>query len=269
MQNSVKLSNGLDIPQFGLGVYQVPKGEPTVSAVKSALNLGYRHIDTAHIYGNEASVMAGIRAAGVPREDIWITSKFSSFTQDMTNPKAMDTMLARLDTDYVDLVLLHEYSADWKKGWQLLEEAYRSGKARSIGVSNFNGKHLDDLMAFATIKPQVLQVERHPYYQQQDLMKKLKPFGTVLEDWYPLGHGSQALLTEPLFTKLGKKYGKSAAQIILRWHLQEGAVVFPSSTNPKHLAQNIEVFDFELSDDEMHQIQAMDKNQFLNNYGKR
>ncbi|MFK0110708.1 aldo/keto reductase [Streptomyces sp. NPDC091217] len=268
MRNTVTLSNGREIPQFGLGVYQVPRGSATEGAVKTALGLGYRHIDTAHIYGNEASVMAGIRAAGVPREEVWITSKLSSYANEYQNPAAMDQMLERLGTDYVDLVLLHEYSPAWKYGWQLLEQALSEGKARSIGVSNFNGKNLSNLMDFATIKPHVLQVERHPYYQQKSLRGYLASYGTVLEDWYPLGHGDRGLLSEPLFAQLGAKYGKSNAQIILRWHIQEGSVVFPSSTNPEHLAQNIDIFGFELADDEMAQIQAMDKNRYLNEYGK-
>ncbi|MCG7210068.1 aldo/keto reductase [Streptomyces arenae] len=265
-QTAITLNNGVKIPQFGLGMYRVKKGDVSETTVRTALELGYRHIDTAHIYGNEASVGKAVRESGIPRNQVWVTSKF--FTGDYKDVRAMDKMLERLDTDYVDLVLLHTYSATWQSGWRLLEQALAEGKTRSIGISNFNGKRLEDLLNFATVKPQVLQVESHPYYQQKNLPALIEPAGTAIEGWYPLGRGNRSLLEEPVFAHLGKKYGKSNAQIILRWHIQEGTIIFPSSTNPEHLAQNIDIFDFELTDEEMNQVRAMDKNQYLNGFGK-
>ena len=261
-QTYTTLNDGNKIPQFGLGVYMVPAGEETETAVRSALDMGYRHIDTAHAYQNERSVGKAVRESGVPREEVWITSKLwpSEYGEGKT-AAAIDKMLDRLGTDHVDLLLLHQQFGDYLGAWRDMERAVAAGKVRSIGLSNFESDRLEEVLAAATIKPAVLQVECHPYYQQNALKERLAPYGTVLEAWYPLGHGDAGLLAEPVFAELGEKYGKSPAQIILRWHIQEGTIVFPKTTNPQHMAENIDIFDFELTDDEMGRVRALDRGQ--------
>lgn len=256
----VTLNNGAKIPQFGLGVYQVPEGEVTKRACLTAFGLGYRHIDTAHAYRNERSVGAAVRESGIPREEIWITSKLwpSEYGEGKT-AAGIDKMLGRLGTDYIDLLLLHQQFGDYIGAWKDMEKAVRAGKVRCIGLSNFESERLEEVLAAAEIKPAVLQVECHPYYQQAALKERVAPYGTALESWYPIGHGDKGLINEPLFARLAAKYGKSNVQIILRWHIQEGNIVFPRSTNPQHIKDNIDVFDFELTSDEMAAVRALDK----------
>lgn len=259
-QTYVRLNDGHRMPQLGLGVYQINGDTATEQAVSAALALGYRHIDTAHAYQNERGVGAAIKKSGLAREDVWITSKLWPSDYGLTvTPGAIDKMLARLDTDYIDLLLLHQQFGDYVGAWQAMEQAVKAGKVRSIGLSNFDGERLDEILAMATIQPAVMQVELHPYYQQQALKAKLAPIGTRMESWYPLGHGDSALLNEPIFKTLGQKYDKTNVQVILRWHLQHQHIVFPKTTNPIHLRDNFEVFDFELSTDEMAKIDALDK----------
>lgn len=260
-QTYVELTNGAKIPQFGLGVYMINGDAATKDAVAEALKLGYRHIDTAHAYQNERGVGQAIKESGLDRKDVWITSKlWPSDYGEKETPKAINKMLDRLDTDYIDLLLLHQQFGDYVGAWKAMEEAVKEGKVRSIGISNFDGERLDNLLAHATIKPQVMQVELHPYYQQEALKAKMKPYGTKFEYWYPLGHGDKGLIEEPVFTKLADKYGKTNVQIILRWHIQKGHIVFPKTTNPQHMKDNIDIFDFELTDDEMKEIDALDRN---------
>ena len=237
-QTYVKLNNGLEIPQFGLGVFQVPEGPETENAVLEALKMGIRHIDTAHAYQNERSVGSGIKKSGVDRKEIWITTKLwpSEYGEGKTSD-AIDKMLKRLDTDYIDLLLLHQH------------------------LSNFESDRLEEVLKIATIAPAVIQVECHPYYQQSALKKRVEQYGTKLESWYPIGHGDKTLINENIFTELGKKYNKSNVQIILRWHIQEGNIVFPKTTNPEHMKDNLNIFDFEFTSDEMNKIKALDKNQ--------
>lgn len=259
-QTYITLNDGNRIPQFGLGVYMVPAGEETETAVRTALDMGYRHIDTAHAYQNERSVGKAIGESGVPREEIWVTSKlWPSEYGEGTTAEAIDKMLSRLGTGYIDLLLLHQQFGDYLGAWRDMERAVDAGKVRSIGLSNFESDRLEEVLAAATIKPAVLQVECHPYYQQNALKERLAPYGTVLEAWYPLGHGDAGLLAEPLFAALAEKYGKTPAQIILRWHIQEGTIVFPKTTNPAHLRENIDIFDFVLTDEEMGEIRALDR----------
>ncbi|MCH4184721.1 MAG: aldo/keto reductase [Eggerthellaceae bacterium] len=258
-QTFVTLNDGNKIPQFGMGVYMVAPGVVTEQAVSEALNLGYCHIDTAHAYQNERSVGKAIRESDVPRENIWVTSKLwpSEYGHGAT-AQAIDKMLKRLGTGYIDLLLLHQQFGDYNGAWGDMEDAVAAGKVRSIGISNFESSHLEDLCNNARIKPAVNQVECHPYYSQDDLLARMKPYGTIIESWYPLGHGDAGLLDEPLFAQLGKEYGKTSAQIILRWHIQKGNVIFPKSTNPKHIAENADIFDFALTDKEMAQIKTLD-----------
>ncbi|MBQ3338011.1 MAG: aldo/keto reductase [Atopobiaceae bacterium] len=259
-QTYVKLNNGIEMPQFGMGVFQVPEGPATVDAVSQALALGYRHIDTAHAYQNERSVGKAVAASGIDRDQIWITTKLwpSEYGRGKTMA-AIDKMLGRLGTDHIDLLLQHQQFGDYLGAWADMEDAVAAGKVRAIGLSNFESGRLEEVLEAATIKPAALQVECHPYYQQDALKARVAAYGTVLESWYPLGHGDPTLLAEPLFAQLGAKYGKTSAQIILRWHIQEGNVIFPRATNPAHIADNMDIFDFALTDDEMAQIKALDK----------
>ena len=259
-QTYLTLNNGTKIPQFGMGVYQVPEGEETKQACLSALRMGYRHIDTAHAYQNERSVGAAVRESGIPREEMWVTSKLwpSEYGEGKTMA-GIDKMLSRLNIGYIDLLLLHQQVGDYMGAWRDMEKAVAQGKVRSIGLSNFESERLEEVCEAATIKPAALQVECHPYYQQNDLKKRLAPYGTVIESWYPIGHGDAGLINEPVFTELAKKYGKTNVQIILRWHIQAGNVIFPKSTNPQHIRDNFDIFDFALTGDEMAQIRAMDR----------
>ena len=258
---SIELNNGTLIPQVGLGVYQISGDDNTRQAVSAALKMGYRHIDTAHAYQNERGVGQAVATSGIERKDIWITSKLwpHEYGKDLTQI-AIDKMLDRLNTPYLDLLLLHQQVGDYMGAWQAMEAAVRSGKVRAIGLSNFDGARLDEVLRQATIKPAIMQVELHPYFQQNDLKEILAPYGTKLESWYPLGHGDPQLLNETLFSELAKKYHKSNAQIILRWHTQVGHIVFPKTTNPAHMSDNIALFDFELTDLEMAKIAALDCN---------
>ena len=260
-QTYVTLNNDAKIPQFGLGVFMVPDGEETEKACLDALKLGYRHIDTAHAYQNERSVGKAVAESGIPREEIWITSKLwpSEYGEEKSSD-AIDKMLKRLDTDYIDLLLLHQQVGDYMGAWRAMEKAVEDGKVRAIGLSNFESDRLEEVCTNAKIKPAVLQVECHPYYQQNQLKKRIEPYGTVIEAWYPVGHGDSDLINEPLFTQLADKYGKTNVQIILRWHIQEGIVVFPKSTNPQHIKDNFDIFDFELTEEEMNKVRALDKN---------
>ena len=259
-QTFITLNDGNKIPQFGIGVYQVPEGEVTINTVKQALEMGIRHIDTAHAYQNERGVGKAVKESGVPRQEVWITTKLwpSEYGEGKTSD-AIDKMLKRLDTDYIDLLLLHQQFGDYIGAYKDMECAVKDGRVKSIGLSNFESHRLEEILEIADIYPSVLQVECHPYYQQNDLKKRIEKFGTVLEAWYPIGHGDKGLINEPLFTELGKKYGKTNVQIILRWHIQEGTIIFPRSTNPFHIKENFEIFDFELTEDEMNKIRSLDK----------
>ena len=259
MQTYITLNDNTNIPQFGLGVYQVPEGDAAYNAVLDALKMGVRHIDTAHAYQNERSVGRSVRDSGVAREKVWITTKLwpHEYGEGKT-AAAIDKMLERLGTDYIDLLLLHQQFGDYLGAWKDMEKAVKTGKVRSIGISNFESKRLEELCEAAVIKPSVLQVECHPYYQQNELKKRIEKYGTVIESWYPIGHGDKGLIGEALFTKLAQKYNKSNVQIILRWHIQEGTIVFPRTTNPEHMKENFDIFDFELTADEMTQIRKLD-----------
>ena len=259
-QTYITLNDGNKIPQFGLGVFQIPGDEKTKEACLEAFKLGYRHIDTAHAYQNERGVGQAVKESGIPREEIWITTKLwpSEYGEGKT-AKAIDKMLERLQTDHIDLLLLHQQFGDYLGAWKDMEKAVAESKVKSIGLSNFESERLEEVLAAATINPSVLQVECHPYYQQNDLKKRIAPYNTVIESWYPLGHGDAALIEEPVFTKLAEKYGKTNAQIILRWHIQEGTIVFPKSSNPVHIKENIGIFDFELTEEEMNEIRQLDK----------
>lgn len=257
----VTLNDGNKIPQFGMGVYMVPAGNATKQACLDALKMGYRHIDTAHAYQNERSVGEAVRESGIPREEIWVTSKLwpHEYGEGKTMA-AIDKMMERLNIGTIDLLLLHQQVGDYMGAWKDMEKAVAQGKVRSIGLSNFESERLEQVCEAASIKPAVLQVECHPYYQQNELKKRLAPYGTIIEAWYPIGHGNADLIHENVFTELAKKYGKTNVQIILRWHIQEGTIIFPKSTNPQHIRDNFDIFDFALTDEEMERIRALDRN---------
>ena len=258
-QPYLTLNSKYKIPQYGLGVYQIVGDEATEKACLAAFDIGIRHIDTAHAYQNERGVGAAIKKSKIPREELFITSKLwvTDYGKGITL-KAIDKMLDRLGLKYLDLLLLHQQVGDYKDAYKEMEKAVELGKVRSIGISNFD-ERLDDILNHCTIKPAVIQVECHPYWNQDDLRKKVGKYGTLIESWYPIGHGDKSLIENELFTKLGKKYKKTNVQVILRWHIQKGNIVFPKSTNPKHIKENSEIFDFKLTEDEMKEIDKLGK----------
>ena len=251
------LNNGNKMPMAGIGVFLL-KPEETELSVLSALTDGVRLIDTANAYMNEKAVGRAIANSGVAREDIFLVTKL--WPTVYTDENAVDETLARLGTDYVDLLFLHQPAGDWRTGYKMMEKAYKEGKVKALGVSNFPIEWLKEIIETAEIKPQMVQVEAHPYFPQTELKELLAETGMGLMAWYPLGHGDKNLINEPVFTKLAEKYGKSNAQIILRWHVQSGNVIFPGSRNPAHIRDNFNIFDFALTDEEMTEIASVNKN---------
>ena len=258
-QPYLELNSKHKIPQYGLGVYEIKGDDAAEKACLSAFEIGIRHIDTAHAYENERGVGSAVKKSGIPREEIFITSKLwvSDYGKGVTT-KAIDKMLDRLGVKYIDLLLLHQQVGDYVDAYKEMEKAVADGKVRSIGLSNFD-ERLDDILKVCKIKPAVLQVECHPFWNQDDLKKRVEKYGTIIESWYPIGHGDKSLIDNEVFTKLGKKYKKTNVQIILRWHIQRGNVVFPKSTNPKHIKENSEIFDYNLTKEEMDEINKMGK----------
>ena len=250
------LNNGVKMPMAGIGTFLLTPDEAQAS-VMSALECGYRLIDTANAYVNEKAVGRAIRQSGLPRAEIFLETKLWPIFYEQSD--AVDKTLARLDTDYIDLLLIHQPAGNYLAGYRLMEKAYQEGKVRAIGLSNFNQAQIQEILNVCQVKPAVLQTEVHPYSQEKELKKFLSKEGMVIQAWYPLGHGDKALIQEPLFTRLGQKYGKSNAQIILRWHIQAGNIVIPGSKNPDHIRDNFALFDFALTDEEMALVAAMDK----------
>ena len=253
-----KLNDGKIMPSVGIGTYLLSPDEAEAS-VKEALKVGYRLIDTANAYQNEKAVGRAIKASGIPREEIFVETKL--WPSVYTDPEAIDKTLKRLDLDYIDLLLLHQPSGDYITGYKMMEKALKEGKVKSIGISNFYGKRLENLLNNIEIKPAVTQVETHPYYPQNEMKEKLSEYGTKIQAWFPLGgRGNDSVLTEDIINELAEKYGKSPAQIILRWHNQKGIIVIPGSKNPEHIKDNLNIFDFELSSDDISKIDSLDKN---------
>ena len=252
------LNNGLKMPMAGIGTFLLSPGEAE-SSVLSALQCGYRLIDTANAYVNEKAVGRAMKKSCVKRKDIFLETKlWPSFYEQVD---VVDKTLERLDTDYIDLLLIHQPAGNYVAGYKQMEKAYKEGKVNAIGLSNFNTKQIQMILDICEVKPAVLQTEVHPYSQEKELKAFLSRKGIVIQAWYPLGHGDKTLQQEPLFTELGKKYGKSNAQIILRWHIQAGNIVIPGSKNPEHIKDNLNLFDFSFTNEEMAKIAAMDKNQ--------
>lgn len=253
----VTLNNGIKMPMAGIGTFLLTPDEAEAS-VLNALACGYRLIDTANAYVNEKAVGRAMKKSGVSREEIFLETKLWPAFYKQSD--AVEKTLERLDTDYIDLLLIHQPAGNYIAGYKLMEKAYKEGKVKAIGLSNFSQSQIREILDICEVKPVVLQTEVHPYYQEKKLKDYLKKEGIVIQAWYPLGHGDKALLEEPLFQELGKKYGKSSAQIILHWHIQAGNIVIPGSKSPAHIQDNFDLFDFSLTAWEMAQISIMDKN---------
>lgn len=251
------LSNQVQIPAVGIGTFMMTPDQAE-QAVVDALACGYCMIDTAQAYMNECAVGRGIKRSGVAREDIFISTKIwaSQYLTEGTVEKGLEL----LGTDYIDLMFIHQPAGDFMAGYRKLEKAYKEGKIKSIGISNFQGAALKKLLEECEIKPHVIQMEAHPYYRDEETIAALAPCGCCVMAWYPLGHGDHALLEEPVVKELAEKYGKSTAQVILRWHTQVGNIVIPGSTNPEHIKANLNIFDFELTEEEMKQMAGLNKN---------
>lgn len=253
----VTLNNGVTMPMAGIGTFLLSPDEAE-SSVISALQTGYRLIDTANAYVNEKAVGRAVKKSGMDRKEIFLETKlWPSFYE---QPDAVEKTLERLDTDYIDLLLIHQPAGNYAAGYKLMEKAYKEGKVKAIGLSNFTTVQIQEILNICEVKPAILQTEVHPYSQEQELKAFLEKENIIIQAWYPLGHGDKALLEEPVFSKLAQKYGKSNAQIILRWHIQAGNVVIPGSKNPEHIRANFDLFDFRLNDEEMTEVAALNKN---------
>lgn len=253
-----KLNNNVVMPMHGIGTFLLSPDEAEAATIY-ALKNGGQLIDTANAYCNEKAVGRAMKQSGIERKNIFLETKlWPSFYE---QEDAVDKTLARLDTDYIDLLLIHQPAGNFIAGYKQMEKAYKEGKVRAIGLSNFNKTQIRKILDICEVKPSVLQTEVHPYYQEKELKEFLSDENIKIQSWYLLGHGDSKLLNEPVFTKLAEKYNKTNAQIILRWHIQDGNIVIPGSKNTDHIRDNFDIFDFELTPDEMEQISALDCNQ--------
>ena len=252
----IVLNNGVNCPVIGIGTFMLSPAEAE-NSVREALKMGYSLVDTANAYVNERAVGRGMKDSGVKRGDIFLSTKL--WASEYENENAVDETLERLGADYVDLLYIHQPAGNWLAGYRQLEKAYKEGKAKAIGISNFEGKYIEELQTKWEVVPQFIQAEAHPYFTQQELRKTLDKYDIKLMSWYPLGHGDKSLIEEPVFAKLGQKYGKTPAQVILRWHTQMGFAVIPGSKNIDHIKDNLDILDFILTDEEMAEIAQLDK----------
>ena len=256
---TVKLYNNVEVPVLGIGTFMISP-EDTEKSVYTALKLGYRMIDTANAYMNEEAVGKALKKAInegiVTREEVFVSTKIWATLYE--NENAVDDTLKRLDLDYVDLLFIHQPAGNYMAGYRMLEKAYKDGKAKSLGISNFEGEKLEKLLADSEIKPHVIQMEAHPYCTEKEIRDRLAEYGTATMGWYPLGHGDRGLVNEEVFTELADKYRKSNAQIVLRWHTQMGFITIPGSKNPDHIRDNGDIFDFSLTEEEMAEIAKLD-----------
>lgn len=257
---TITLNNNVQIPQLGMGVFKMKDHEQFLKAFKWALDIGYRHFDTAAIYGNEKWLGEAIKKSGIDRHELFITSKL--WPAEFDDPKqAFENSLKRLGLDYLDLYLIHWPAPGYQQAWQAMEKLYQAQKIRAIGVSNFMIKHLEQLQQVSQVTPAVDQIELHPYLQRPKLLQYLQQHNIAVEAWGPLGQGRNGVFDEPVLQDLAAKYHKSVAQVILRWHLQRQAIIFPKSVHQQRLQQNFDIFDFELSSADMQAIARLDKNQ--------
>ena len=263
-QPSLTLNNGVQMPQVGLGMYMIPDGEEAYNAVRTALAEGYRHFDCAHAYRNERSLGRALKDSGVPRDSVWITSKLwqNEYGQGRT-AAAVERMLGRLGLDYLDLVYFHQPVGDYVEGWKELAALQQRGLVRAIGISNFDASDsiFDSLVKSAKAKPQIMQIECHPYAQRRHWQERCAREGIQIECWFPLGgrDSKGEILRDPVIARIAKAHGKSAAQVVIRWHMQEGFSVIPGASNPDYIKENIDVMDFALSNAEMAAIRTLDK----------
>ena len=257
----VKLNNGVEMPRFGLGTFNVSVSD-CKQACLVALKDGYRHFDTAHAYNNESGVGEAIKESGVPREEIWVTSKLwpTEYGEGVTL-KAIDDMLLRLGLEYIDLLYIHQPIGDYIGAWKDMEKAYEQGKIRTLGISNCDAREeaYKAIVEGMKIKPAVHQIECHPYAQRLDIRRWHEHSGIVTECWFPLGHGDKNLLSDPIIAKIAEKHKKTIVQIILRWHIQEGFSVIPGNTNPEWIKENISIFDFALDDEDMATMRSLNQ----------
>lgn len=260
----VQLNNGILMPQFGLGTFLQPSDEVCEQSCLTALQAGYRHFDTAHAYNDEAGVGRAVKESGIPRKEIWITSKLwpSEYGEGKTM-EAIDKMLKRMQLDYIDLLYVHQPVGDFVGAWKDMEKAVAMGKVRALGISNFdaNNEVFNKIMSESRVKPAVLQIECHPYAQRLAIREKVKLYGIQVECWFPLGGAMSngALFKDPAIIAIAEAHGKTPAQVILRWHIQEGFSVIPGASNPDYIKENIQIFDFTLSDEEMAQMRSLNK----------
>ena len=253
------LSNGVKMPMEGFGVFQIPDEKECEQAVLNAIKTGYRLIDTAAAYFNETAVGNAIKSCGVSRKELFVTSKLWIQDAGYENAKkAFQTTLDKLGLDYLDLYLIHQPFGDYYGSWRAMEELYEAGKIRAIGVCNFYPDRLADLCVNAKIIPMVNQVELHPFFAQENALAVMREFGVQPQAWGPLAEGKHGIFTHPVLTKIGKKYGKTAAQVALKWNVQRGVVIIPKSTHIERMAENLDIWDFTLTDDEMAKINALD-----------
>lgn len=256
-QKFITLNNGVEMPVAGIGTFMLSP-EEAENSVLHALQDGYQLIDTANAYVNEKAVGRAMKKSGIARENIFLETKlWPSFYE---QEDAVEKTLERLDTDSIDLLLIHQPAGNYIAGYRLIEKAYKEGKVKAIGLSNFTMEQIQEILDVCEVKPAVLQTEVHPYFPEKELKEFLAKEDIAIQAWYPLGHGDKALLEEPVFSRLAEKYGKSNAQIILCWHIQAGNIVIPGSRNPDHIRANFELFDFVLSGEEMAEIAALNKN---------
>lgn len=252
----LKLNNDVKMPVEGLGTFLMSPAEAEAASL-AALEAGYEHIDTANAYMNEKAVGRAIAKSGVARDKLFVSTKLWPSVYE-AGDAAIEGTLNRLGLDYVDMLILHQPVGNYLAAWKTMEKAYKEGKVRALGLSNFPQEKIAEVIDHAEIKPQLVTVECHPYFAQSDLREYLSQYGIVIEAWYPLGHGDKGLQEEPVFTKLAEKYGKTPAQVILRWHVQMGTSIILGSKNPTHIADNADIFDFELTDEEMAEVAKLD-----------
>lgn len=250
------LNNDVKCPVIGIGTFMLSPSDAQ-NSVREALKMGYSLVDTANAYVNERAVGRALKESGIKREDVFVSTKL--WPSEYENENAVEETLERLGVDYVDLLYIHQPAGNYLAGYRQLEKAYKEGKARSIGISNFEGKYIEELQTKWEVVPQFIQVEAHPYFTQKELRKTLDKYNIKIMSWYPLGHGDKSLINEPIFAQLAKKYQKTPAQVILRWHTQMGFAVIPGSKNVDHIKDNLDILDFKLTDEEMKMVASLDK----------
>ena len=257
----VILNNGIKMPALGIGTFLISPPD-AFNGVKKALKMGYRHIDTANMYGNERAVGRAIKESGVPRNEIFLATKI--WPTEYHNPNIVEETLERLGVDYVDLLYVHQPAGDWKACYKMIEKAYKEGKTKAIGISNMEGHWIDELYSFCEIKPQVIQVECHPYFPQEELVEQIKKDDIKIVSWFPLGHGDPTLLNQKVIGEIAKKHGVSNAQVLLRWQLDKGFTVIPGSKNVDHIRDNYEILSFSLDKEDMEKIATLNNGKKYN-----